>query len=368
MLTGFGTSATGSSSNYDRMVYMQNNGTLTFGTYTLLSYNTLTSPAAYNDGLWHHVAATQSAAGMRLYVDGAQVAANGVTGAQLMNGYWRIGYQPIALWPASPTGAYFQGTVANAVFSSTTALTSAQVADHFAAAAPYTSCREAVQAAGPLEFYRLGEPAGALAQDYSGADRVGTYQGAVTRGVTGPCGPTRGVTLDGSTGYLSTSALFTAPTTYTVEAWFRTSGTRGGLIGGFSGSATGLASLYDRMVYLTDTGQLIFGTFPNSFQVVRSATGLNDGQWHHVAATQSSAGMRLYVDGAVVGSNPNTAAQVYDGYWRFGFNNLATWESAPASPFFAGSLINAAVYPTALTATQVAAHWAARTAAGNGPG
>ena len=62
--------ATGSSNSYDRHVYMQDDGQLVFGTYTG-QLNTITSPASYNDGQWHHVVATQSGNGMKLYVDGA---------------------------------------------------------------------------------------------------------------------------------------------------------------------------------------------------------------------------------------------------------------------------------------------------------
>ncbi len=68
----------GTSSNYDRHIYMDNAGHLIFGVYNN-GVHTLTSPKTYNDGQWHQVVGTLSAAGMALYVDGKQIGANGGT-------------------------------------------------------------------------------------------------------------------------------------------------------------------------------------------------------------------------------------------------------------------------------------------------
>jgi hypothetical protein len=69
--------------------------------------------------------------------------------------------------------------------------------------------------------------------------------------------------------------------------------------------------------------------------------------------------MVLHVDGSQVGSASAGAPQNYSGYWRIGYDNLYNWPSAPNSYYFQGSLGEAAVYSTALSATQVANHWAA---------
>jgi hypothetical protein len=106
---------------------------------------------------------------------------------------------------------------------------------------------------------------------------------------------------------------------------------------------------------------------------VSSGTGLNNNQWHMAVATQSAAGMRLYIDGVQVASNANTVAETQTGWWRAGCGNLAGWgdqwggnndpgtDSATAQnrPFQA-SLDEITVYSgTALTAQQVAfLYWA----------
>src|SRR6185312_2961558 len=93
--------------------------------------------------------------------------------------------------------------------------------------------------------------------------------------------------------------------------------------------------------------------------VITTANPYNDGSWHYVVATQSSDGMKLYVDGALVGTNPQTAAQSYSGYWRIGGDQ--TWGST--SPYFTGTLDEVAVYNTELTAAQVSDHYAIGTGA-----
>ncbi|MES6118673.1 PKD domain-containing protein, partial [Cutibacterium acnes] len=55
-LIGFGNASSGMSSNYDRHVYLRDDGRLVFGVWTG-SATIAVSPAAYNDGAWHHVVA-----------------------------------------------------------------------------------------------------------------------------------------------------------------------------------------------------------------------------------------------------------------------------------------------------------------------
>mgnify|MGYP000394769130 CR=1 FL=1 len=130
-LMGLGSWQTGSSTSYDRHIYMQNNGRLTFGVRPGV-IRTISSPGSYNDGRWHHVVATQGADGISLYVDGTRVAQNtAVTTAQTYSGYWRIGGDNLSSWPSAPSSAYFRGAIDEvAVYSS--ALSSSQVSTHYA--------------------------------------------------------------------------------------------------------------------------------------------------------------------------------------------------------------------------------------------
>jgi PKD repeat protein len=123
-LIGFGDRSSGTSSNYDRHVYMENDGRLTFGVWTGTA-NTITTPAAYNDGAWHHMVATQGPSGMALYVDGVARGTHPQTGAQAYTGYWRIGGD--TTWGPQP---WFAGTLDDvAVYSNV--LSAATVAQHW---------------------------------------------------------------------------------------------------------------------------------------------------------------------------------------------------------------------------------------------
>ena len=137
-IVGLGSSQTGTSSQYDRHIYMKTNGQLIFGVWEGFAA-VVTSPSSYNNNAWHHVVATiDSTNGMALYVDGSLVAShpvdsNGNYGfAQQYSGYWRVGGDNLSGWPG-PTGSYFSGSIDDVAIYPF-ALSAAQAADHFAKA------------------------------------------------------------------------------------------------------------------------------------------------------------------------------------------------------------------------------------------
>ena len=71
------------------------------------------------------------------------------------------------------------------------------------------------------------------------------------------------------------------------------------------------------------------------------------------------------MDGVQVAANKGLVAErAYSGYWRVGYDSMdfdknRDWPGAANNSFFTGSVDNAAVYPVALTAAQVQAHFAA---------
>jgi PKD repeat protein len=82
-----------------------------------------------------------------------------------------------------------------------------------------------------------------------------------------------------------------------------------------------------------------------------------------LVATQGSDGMKLYVDGVLVGTNSQTGQQAYQGYWRIGGDK--TWSGS--SSYFAGSIDEPAVYSTALTPAQITAHYNASSSVNKKP-
>ena len=109
-IVGFGNSQTGTSSNYDRHLYMADNGTVRFGVYNGGTY-TVASKSALNDGKWHHLVGTMQPGELLFYVDGVLQGKSSPSAAQGFSGYWRIGGDNINGWPSAPTSAYFSGLI-----------------------------------------------------------------------------------------------------------------------------------------------------------------------------------------------------------------------------------------------------------------
>jgi hypothetical protein len=254
-------------------------------------------------------------------------------------------------------------------FAPTRSAFSARVTDssNSAATAPYFTCTGAVGAdtANALFAYRLTEASGSrTATDWSGRGANGTYQGTMTAATPTPnaCPRDSGsaYVLNGSSSYVSTPRSYANPTTFSEEVWFKTTVAGGQLIG-FGSSQTGGSGQHDRKLYLNTSGQLSFGAYSGTTQVITSPKSYTDGTWHHAVSTMSSTnGMRLYVDGTLVASNSAfKAAENFTGYFRVGYDIVSGWPGSSTNPYFTGSMRYAAVYGTELTASQVAAHAAA---------
>ncbi|WP_349372163.1 LamG-like jellyroll fold domain-containing protein [Streptomyces sp. G-G2] len=146
---------------------------------------------------------------------------------------------------------------------------------------------------------------------------------------------------------------------YSIETWFKTNTYRGGKLVGFGNNTDRSSGTYDKQIYMTNTGRLVFGMSNGSARTV--STGLfdtfNDNKWHHVVGTQGPGGMTLYVDGQNKGSLNVSASTPYNGYWHVGGDNLSGWPSRPTSNFFAGQIDETAVYPKVLTQAQVKSHF-----------
>ncbi len=369
-LIGFGNRQSYPSTAYDKHVYMTNDGRLVFGVYNGTT-STLTSAKSYNDGAWHHVAATQNSGGMALYLDGVRVGHNAVTANQNFLGYWHVGGDSLSgSWPNRPTSAYFQGSLdETAVYA--TALSAATIAEHYTlgtGAAPVTSLptdfyARTVNASDPQFSWRLGEASGSTAADSSGGGITATYGTGVTLGQPGGVSGTTDTSaaLNGTTsGRLASSVSAPSLPVFSAEAWFKTTTVSGGKIIGFGNLAAGDSSNYDKHIYMRNDGRLVFGVYTNTTATLASANAYNDGLWHHVVGTEGPSGLAFYVDGALVGSNPAvTTNQNYSGYWRVGGDNINGWPNVPSSKYFNGSIDEVAVYTSALSASDVAAHYSA---------
>ena len=213
--------------------------------------------------------------------------------------------------------------------------------------------------------YALNEPTGStVAADASATPTDGTYLGSMTTDTTTPAAckfdAPGAYVLDGSTSNVTTPTLRVNPQVFSVEVWFKTTVKSGKLIG-FGNLQSGSSSSYDRHLYISSTGQIIFGIYNNATRIVTSPLTYTDNVWHHAVGTFSAAGMTLYMDGVVVASNATSPSHTtvinYNGYWRVGHDNQNSWPAIGVNRFYTGSMKFAAAYSVALTPAQVLRHY-----------
>jgi PKD repeat protein len=383
-LVGFGNNATtgSGSTTHDRMLYVANDGRVLFGVRTrpegsgvtsARQRRTVASAPGLNDGQWHHVVGTLSPEGMRLYVDGVRVASRAdVNSGHGYYGYWRVGADTITSgssgWTAAPSSTRLNGDI-DEVAIYHRALTAPQIARHFElsgrdpalAPRPDDPYGQSVYDLDPFLYYRLDEPSGTVANDRGIRVHTGDYAGSTTRSQPGVIDGNGAVGFNGG-GSVSARAAVNSPNVYSVEAWFNTTSTTGGKIVGFGSSRTALSANADRHVYMRDDGRLAFGVGGAEPVELITEDAYNDGEWHHVVASQGPGGMRLFVDGVLQGSDPLQVAASYVGYWRVGGDVTPIGSTAN---YFAGLIDEVAVYDHVLPPAQVAQHYALVASDGN---
>jgi hypothetical protein len=279
-------------------------------------------------------------------------------------------YRDAGLVPGSAHS--YTVTASDGTLTSAKSAASAKVT--VASTSPALSYTQTVLADNPSFLWPLNESSGTTAADASPNGFNGIYESGTTQGAPGPItgSSDTATSFDGQSGLVTSANQVTGPQAFSVEGWFKTTTNTGGMLIGFGNTQTGMASNYDRHIYMMNDGQLAFGVYTGQIDAIVSPRVYNDGQWHYVVATlDPTAGMSLYVDGQLVGTNPTTSAQVYNGYWRVGGDNLnGGWSldpwggnsqgtTEPNSFYFNGTIGDVAVYPVALSAAQVAAHYAA---------
>lgn len=225
----------------------------------------------------------------------------------------------------------------------------------------------AVMDSAPRAYWSLDEASGQTAFDWAGSNDIQLAK--TTRAVAGQVvgepssatrfpGPSTGLFESG--GSSGAAARSEAPSNQlSVEAWFRSTSTRGGAVVSFGASNTAPSSNADRMIYLSDRGVLSFGVNANgSKQAISTSPGYNDGAWHHVVGTLGPLGMSFFVDGALVDQRPTIASGgTQNGYWRIGSEQLSGWPEAGSSSYLAADIADVAIYDRQLTRDEVDRHW-----------
>jgi hypothetical protein len=209
----------------------------------------------------------------------------------------------------------------------------------------------AVQADAPVGYWRFGEPSGTTAHDQTINHNDGTYLNNPLLGVAGAltADTNTAVRMDGVNDYVRVldSNSLDVGNTFTLEGWVKRS------------SATKAADLMVKGFQLTlmsaANGNQLWLRKANVSTIARTAGGVPaDGAYHHIAVTKSGSGagaVKFYVDGVAVSTVDVAPAQV--------IQNTTGSMSFSGAGSSAADFDEFAIYPTALSAARIAAHYAA---------
>ncbi|MFD7098499.1 LamG-like jellyroll fold domain-containing protein [Streptomyces xanthophaeus] len=376
----------------------------------------MSSPGSVTDDAWHHAVITSSGTGETLYLDGQSVASRTgtVDHSSKTYAYLGAGFSSIG-WDGNPTAGvrYFTGLMdETAVYHR--ALDAGTVRAHFDArtgtskltkstlpsgrtdaqvtydgdteratqvtdaaggtwkiSAPNYSAgsqayANAVQAPGPVNYWRLGDSSGASAADEISSGGNGSYQDGVTLGSVGAFhdGDNGSITLDGTKGAVDVPAeTITGTTALAIELWFRTD-KHSAVLAALQDTDLGTTPTQWNPSLLIDAAGKLRGHLWNGAAsgAITTANPVTDNEWHHVVLTGGTTGQTMYLDGAKVGFAPGAIAPetIAQAYLGAGFSGLE-WDNQPTGVrYFSGQLDEAAFYGKELDAGTVTDHYKAR--------
>src|SRR5258708_4771493 len=209
---------------------------------------------------------------------------------------------------------------------------------------------------GPSLYYRFDDSAGAgsnLGADSSGNGRDGTYSGSLQQGKSGALANDPDTAMDsgnysGQLQYLGGSGLPTGSSARTVEVWVNAN--RSGAVADY-----GTDSTNQRLaIYVNAAYSIFVNTGNNGGASFTPRYNLTSNTWHQVTVTYDGATtMAAYFDGIQAADSPKTLGSPLNtaGGTLYLPNNI--WDGNGGH----GGLDEFAMYPSALTATQVTNHF-----------
>jgi hypothetical protein len=220
--------------------------------------------------------------------------------------------------------------------------------------------------AGPVLHWRFDEANGGVAADSSGNNHVGSYIGSSGSPTASTTLPPVTFTNPFSRRFIASSrqAVRLAPApnaikpanNFTIALWFRTTNLDVGHDPPAASEAISQGDNYLVRIRATDISftRRSGGSYISCF----TSGGGNhlDGNWHHVAAVLSPAGMKVYVDGVERCSNNSGGTMLYDkGDDLFVGRHGNPDSGSPNDWDFDGNIDDVRIYNRALPADEVAA-------------
>lgn len=214
-----------------------------------------------------------------------------------------------------------------------------------------------VLADSPAAYFRLGESSGTAAVDQIGG-ASGTYRGGFTLGQAGlqQGDIDAAVRLNGTTGTIQVAdrAAFDVADVFSIEAWIRLSA-----LGAFQCIVDKGTNGY---LFEVNTSNHVYLRKNGVADIVTATNALTTGVTYHVAATKSAATVKLYVNGADV-TGTATNQTIANNSIALGIGAA----DAGTDDWLNGIVDEVAIYPTALSAARILAHYNAGLAATTHP-
>jgi large repetitive protein len=221
------------------------------------------------------------------------------------------------------------------------------------AAAPTSNYRQDVLASAPSAYWRLGETSGATAADETGTN-PGTYSNvSLNQPSALACGDNASASFDGTQSYVRAPASpsLDMTTAVTVEFWAkrRTISSTYQVVVGKPGNGQSKFENYGLWQTPSNRYTAYFGN--GTTYVAVSTPVITDTNWHYIVATNNGPTVRMYLDG-VLKEGTSTTLQL-----TANTQPLNIGRANSNNNFFNGWLDEVAIYPTALPAQVILAHY-----------
>jgi hypothetical protein len=226
----------------------------------------------------------------------------------------------------------------------------------------------AVLADNPVSYWRLGESSGNVAHDYYGGNDGNYFSATLGQPGYSAIDPDTGVAFSGGlNSYVGnitgTGVLFSGHTNFTIELW--ANGPSGQsdestLIAKGSGSSGTLATEQFSLDVAAGNYRFFTRGGGNSIYEADATTGPNN-TWQHIVGVYDDAAntMHIYINGVDQGQGGTRASGIrsFSNPVSIGSKHLGNDPNYDGS--FAGEIDEVAIYPYALSSSQVQAHYAA---------
>ena len=221
----------------------------------------------------------------------------------------------------------------------------------------------AVLSSKPMAYWRMSEVAGDVLKDASGNARSAACEAGVE--FSPPTGPMPANPAAVFWGGRISAAIDHLPDAYSVELWVRNDlpptarpitayfFSRG--VDGPQGTAGGDNLGIGGTHHSENQGKLFFFNGTKCDQVLSGRTALEPGTWHHVVLVRQGQSISVYLDG---GRDPEICGQAEIGY-PAGCGQLFFGGRNDGFAPLDGKLDEVSVYDRALSADEIAAHYAA---------